>query len=172
MANYPDTKIIPVAQTLLECLCTEAILNPKPPAICGFRTGTEGSPLGGSDPGSDECCHGAAFVRVIRTYPSWNAPNVSGTSIRCAQPIAVEMELSMWRCVPTGDMGTPPGQPQWNQVHEDLLNDRVTLQAAACCFLKTRDNGSVMVGEWTIDNTSGGCVGSILPIQIDLYGRS
>lgn len=172
MATYPEPKITPVVQKLLECLCTEALLNPKPPAICGFRTGTEGSPLGGSDEGADECCHGAAFLRVIRTYPSWSAPTASVTSVRCAQPFAVEVELSMWRCVPTGSMGSSPTQAQWNEVHQDLLNDRQTLMAAACCFIKTRDNGSVQIGEWTIDNVSGGCVGSVLPLQIDLYGRN
>lgn len=172
MAVYPETKVSTVASALLNCLCTEALLNPNPPSICGFRTGTEASPLGGANAGSDECCGGAAFVRVIRTYPSWGAPEVSGLSIRCAQPIAVEMELSMWRCVPTGDLGAPPTQAQWNAVHQKLLNDRLTLAAAACCFFKLRDANSVRIGEWSIDNVSGGCVGSVLPIDIDLYGKA
>lgn len=170
MATYPETKVSSVAAALLNCLCTEALLNPSPPAVCGYRTGTEGSPLGGSDIGSDECCLGAAFVRVIRTYPSWDAPNVVAGSIRCAQPVAVEMELSLWRCVPTGDIGSPPTQAQWNTVHQQLLNDRSTLVAAACCFFKLRDANSVRIGEWSIDNVSGGCVGGILPLDVDLYG--
>lgn len=172
MANYPEQRLSKVSQQLLSCLCTEALLNPKPPKICGFRTGTDGSPLGGSEMGSDECCGGAAFVRVLRTYPSWGAPTAAVAPVRCAQPIAVEMELSLWRCVPTGSIGAPPSQANWDEVHHDLMNDRLTLASAACCFFKLRDNGSVMIGEWTIDNVSGGCVGSVLPIQVDLYGGS
>lgn len=169
MATYPETRISAVASMLLACLCTEALLNPKPPKICGYRTGTEGSPLGGANTGSDECCGGAAFVEVIRTYPSWTVPEVSNLAIRCAQPRAAEIRLSMWRCVPTGDIGASPTQAQWNEVHQDLLNDQLTLMTAACCFFRQRDAGSVQVGEWSIDNVSGGCVGSILPIQVDLY---
>src|SRR5262245_21302022 len=93
--TYPDRRVLPVAQQLLNCLTQEALLNPKPPGIVGFRTGTEGTVLSGLD--EDECCEGAAFVRVVRTFPSWSAPTPTGTSVRCAQPMAAQFEISMWR---------------------------------------------------------------------------
>lgn len=168
--TYPDTRVLPTAQQLLACLSTQVLMNPKPPSIVGFRTGTQGQALSATN--EDECCQGAAFVRVLRTYPSWSVPTPAAMSVRCAQPQAVEFELSMWRCSPIGTLETLPTQAEWDEINTDLLNDRATLMAAACCFIGLRDPGSVMYGEWQPVPSDGGCVGSTFTIQADLYGRT
>ena len=167
MTNYPDNRLLPETKKILECLRLEALQNPKPPDLVGFRTGTTGQVLAGLI--EDECCGGAAFVRVVRTYPSWGAPAASGTSIACAQPRAAEVELSMWRCASMGDIDQPPTQADWDCLHTDLLNDRVTLLAAACCFARSREQKSVLIGEWTVVPVEGGCVGSTITMQLDLF---
>lgn len=170
MAIYPDRRVLPVAQLLMACLSEAVLVSPKPPQIVGFRTGTDGQPLSATN--SDECCLGAAFVRVIRTYPSWGTPTPAATSIRCAQPVAAEFEVSMWRCAPIGTLQALPSQDAWDELNTDLLNDRATMMDAICCFWKQRDQGSVMYGEWTVDAAEGGCAGSRILVQADLYGRA
>lgn len=164
---YPDPKLIPVTKTLMACLVEAAMANPKPPKLTGFRTGTAGDPLSALH--GDECCRGAAFVRVIRTFPSWSAPTPASMSTRCAQPMAAEFEISMWRCAPIGDMNQAPRQSAWDELHEDLLNDRRTMLAAVCCFIGKRNPGTVMYGDWQTVPTDGGCAGATMTIQADLY---
>lgn len=167
--SYPDRRVLPTAQQLLTCLVNQALNNPKPPNIVGFRTGTEGQVLSATN--EDECCQGAAFVRILRTFPSWSVPTPAAVAMRCAQPMAVEFELSMWRCSPVGTIGELPTQAQWDEINTDLLNDRATMMAAACCFIGVRDSGTVMYGEWQPVPSDGGCVGSTMTLQADLYGR-
>lgn len=166
MTTYPDNTVLPITRILLECLRSEALQNPSPPAIVGFRTGTLGQPLAGLN--DDECCTGAAFVRVLRTYPSWGVPNASNVPIRCGQPRAVTVELSMWRCNPIGSLQRPPTQDDWDCLHVELLNDQVMLRAAACCFVRQWEKSSVVIEEWAPIPTQGGCVGSALTMQIDI----
>lgn len=167
--TYPDTRVLPTAQLLMACLSDAALSNPRPPNIVGFRTGTEGQPLSATN--SDECCQGAAFLRVVRTYPSWGAPTPAATSVRCAQPMAVEFEISMWRCAPIGTLQALPTQAAWDDLNTDLLNDRATMMDAICCFWGQRDQGSVVYGEWQAVASDGGCAGSTITVQADLYGR-
>lgn len=168
--TYPETRVTPTAQQLMTCLAEAVLANPKPPKVIGFRTGTDNDPL--SALRGDECCQGAAFIRVVRTFPSWSVPTPASMSIRCAQPMAVEFQVSMWRCAPMGSISQPPGQSQWDELHADLLNDRLTMMVAACCFIGNRDPGSVMYGDWQVVSTDGGCAGATMTIQADLTGRS
>lgn len=168
--TYPDTRVLPVAQLLMACLADRALVNPKPPQVVGFRTGTDGQPLAGTS--TDECCLGAAFVRVVRTYSTWSAPTPAATPISCAQPMAVEFEMSMWRCTPLGNSSAPPTQAAWDQLNTDLLNDRATLMDAACCFWGQRDQRTVVYGDVEVVTTEGGCAGVRVTVQADLYGRN
>lgn len=167
MATYPDQKVAPVLQQLLTCFCNEVLLNPSPPGICGLRTGTSGEPLGALI--GDECCAGAAFLRVLSVYPSEAFPNPKVTPIRCAVPLAAQFELSMWRCAATGSIKLPPTQAQWDTVNLELLNDRVSMMNAICCFLRQRDKDTVVLGTWSPIEVEGGCVGSSVTIDAALY---
>lgn len=170
MATYPDVKVLPVAQLLVGCLSEAALLNPKPPEVVGFRTGTDGQPLSGTS--MDECCLGAAFVRVLRTYSTWSPPAPSAVPVACAQPMAAEFELSMWRCTPVGTLQTVPAQGAWDELNADLLNDRATLLDAVCCFWKRREPKTVIYGDWQVVTTEGGCAGSTITITAGLYGSN
>lgn len=168
--TYPDRRVLPVAQQLLTCLADAALTNPKPPKVIGFRTGTDGLPLAGTK--DDECCQGAAFLRIVRTFPSWGAPTPSSLSVSCAQPMAAEFEISMWRCAPIGSLTSVPTQGMWDELNTDLLNDRATMIAAVCCFIGQRESKSVMYGDWQSVPVEGGCAGGTMTVQADLYGRS
>lgn len=167
--TYPDTRVLPVAQQLMGCLATAVLDNPKPPAVVGFRTGTDGQPLAAQS--IDECCLGAAFVRVVRTFASWGDSVPAAASVRCAQPMAAEFELSMWRCAPIGTLQQLPDQALWDELNTDLLNDRATMMAAICCFYGLRDSGSIRYGQWQAVSAEGGCAGSTITVEADLYGR-
>lgn len=144
--------------------------NPSPPGICGIRTGTTGEPLGALI--GDECCAGAAFVRVTNVYPSTSLPNPSVDPVRCALPLAAQFELSIWRCAGMGTIQQPPTQAEWDAVNLALLDDRVSMMNAICCFIGQRDPGSVTVGAWAPVEVEGGCVGSQMTIDVGLYGSS
>jgi hypothetical protein len=169
-AAYSDKRVRPVLQRLLTCFCDEVTRNPSPPAICGIRTGTTGEPLGALI--VDECCEGAAFIRVTNVYPSTTLPNPSVDPVRCALPLAVQFELSMWRCAATGTIQVPPSQADWDTVNLELLDDRVSMMNAICCFIGQRDPGSTTVGTWTPVEVQGGCVGSQMTIDVALYGSA
>lgn len=164
--TYPDTRVLPTAQLLMKCLNEAVLASPSPPAIVGFRTGTEGQPLSATN--SDECCQGAAFLRVVRTFPSWGVPAPAAVSVTCAQPQGVEFELSMWRCAQIGTLQAIPSQATWDQVNTDLLNDRSTMMDAICCFIAAREQRSVAYGEWQAVPADGGCVGSTMTVLADL----
>ena len=169
MTVYPDNSVTPALAKMLACFEDEVRQSPdfSPDMIIGFRTGTSGQALAGLS--ADECCAGAAFLRVIRTFPSWSAPNESSVSITCAQPQAVEVELSMWRCGPIGDIENPPSQDDWNELHTGLLTDRQTMRATACCIYKLWGQRNVRIGPWAPIPTEGGCVGSSLTVEVDLF---
>lgn len=164
--TYPDTRVLPTAQLLMKCLNEAVLANPFPPAVVGFRTGTEGEPLSGT--ATDECCNGAAFLRVVRTFPSWGVPAPAATSVSCAQPQGVEFELSMWRCAAIGTQQLVPSQAAWDQLNTDLLNDRSTMMDAICCFIAAREARSVVYGEWQVVSAEGGCAGSTMSVLADL----
>jgi hypothetical protein len=169
--TYPDTRALPVAQLLMRCLCAAVLQNPKPPAICGFRIGDTGNPLGGLL--EDECCDGLAFVRVGRIYPTFNVPNQNPEAISCALEWAVELEMGIWRCVPVGTASAPPSQAEWDQANTDQLNDWATLRDALCCFLTQRDQRSVGVEQWAPkSDPDGGCFGSSLTLTAEIVGGS
>ena len=165
--TYPERPVSQLAAKLLQCLRDEVQLSPSPNAVVGFRTGTTGQPLAGLT--EDECCDGAAFVRVVRTYPSWGVPAPALTSMSCAQPHGVVFELSIWRCSPIGDISEPPVQQAWNDLHQELLNDRLTMLSAICCLQAQLDQRTIMIGEWAPVNTDGGCVGSTVTLDVDIY---
>lgn len=168
--TYPDPRGLPVAQLLMKCLCQEVLLNPKPPAQCGFRVGVTGEPLAGVE--VDECCDGLAFVRAGRIYPTFNVPNQNPEAISCALTWALELEMGIWRCVPIGDVDAPPTQAEWDEVNTDQFNDFATLRAALCCFLDQRDPRSIGVTEWAPkSDPQGGCFGSSMTLTAELYGR-
>lgn len=167
--TYPELRLTRMSGRLLDCLRNEAQLNPKPPAVIGFRTGTTGQPLAGLN--EDECCAGAAFVRLVRTFPTWGTPTPATDSVSCAQPFAAQFELSMWRCAPVGDITEPPVQQAWDDLHLDLVNDRLTMMAAICCLWAQLDARSIMYEDWAPVNVDGGCVGSAIMVSVDLYGR-
>lgn len=169
--TYPDKRALPIAQLLMRCLCEAVLLNPKPPAQCGFRIGDSGEPLAGIQ--EDECCGGLAFVRVSRIYPSFNVPNQNPEAISCAMVWAMELEMGIWRCVPVGTINAPPTQAEWDQANIDQLNDFASLRDALCCFLNQRDQRTVGVTDWAPkSDPEGGCFGSSLTLTAELYGSA
>lgn len=166
--TYPDTRALPVAAAVLQCLCDAAELNPKPPGQCGFRVGVTGEPLAGL--AVDECCTGLAFVRVARTFPSNGVPAPKPTPVRCNLNWALELEIGIWRCSPLGTASRPPTQDEWDTLQADLLNDFATIRDVLCCVISQRDKDSVFVTEWAPkSDPEGGCVGTSVTIQMDLY---
>lgn len=163
---YPDTRVLPVAQRLMACLVDAALANPKPPALVGFRTGTDGQPLGAT--AADECCEGAAFIRVVRTYPTFAVPTPTTAAVRCVQPMGAEFEITMWRCAAMGTLTQVPSQALWDELHTDLLNDRATMLDAVCCFIAVQGMGNVSYEDWRAISADGGCAGGSMVIQADL----
>lgn len=86
--------------------------------------------------------------------------------------MAAEFEISMWRCAPMGTLQVLPPQATWDELNTDLLNDRASMMDAICCFWAQREQGTVMYGDWQAVAAEGGCAGSTIAVQADLYGRN
>ena len=175
MTIYPDRRVAPVAEKILECLRSEAAQNPDPPGLVGYRIGTSGDPLAGTM--EDECCQGLAYVRVNRVYPSDNVPNQNPEPIRCVLLWAAEIEIGIWRCAPVGTLQAPPSQEEWDAFNVKMLNDFRTLDATFCCFQKwlqaTNRAPGAAITEWAPKgDPEGGCFGSSMTLDVDLIGRA
>lgn len=174
------------AQALLGCVC-EALdrLPDEVPGLAGCPCRTGVVP---GDPAADGCDGGCAplepgtwpgqlTVNVVRLYASDTQvfPRELGTFAvqggvrsltQCAVPqvTAVELQVTLWRCVPgPTEGGCPPSIEDLTvsavQLHADML---AVQQGVICCYpstVDTRKGRKYVMGQTTTVGPQGGCVG-------------
>jgi len=162
-----DMTILPVANQLLDCLCTEIAQVPEPPASCCLRTGLAVVP--GISLTEDECCSGLAWVRVVSSYPSEQSfPEQDGVpNGNCApQWYAVVLEMGVVRCGPSWNAEEMETCADWTTVSGYVMNDDAAMRRAFCC-LPVEGMAKVM-GVWEPLPNEGRCVGGTRTVTVQV----
>ena len=165
MTVVVDPSILPLAQSLLECLVEALAETAAPPRRASLRTGNQVELLLSTI--SDECCEGSAWVRVASFNPSAHFPDPDAVYERCA-PIqwAVVLEMGVARCAPTPAANTIPSEDDWNTVAAAVLDDAAAMRRAVCCFADLDPARMYLAGQWVPLTVEGGCTGGTMPLTV------
>jgi hypothetical protein len=187
------------AEALLGCVCEALDRLPEEVAGlagCPCRVGVV--PGQAAADGCDGGCNvqpgeypGQLTVGVARMYPSdpvafpresgTGQTNTPGGGVRdnrnCALPqtTAVELVVTLFRCVPTGVEPCPPTMVELGesamQLHADML---AAQQGVLCCFNGTdtvsRRGRRYVMGQTVVLGPQGGCIGFELRVVVALDG--
>jgi len=172
-----DLFVLPLANQLLACLCTQVQLQTNPPQHCCFRVGPEVAHDAGLF--SDMCCEGIAYVSLGDTFPSSASfPEqdiVRQANTVCAPPSwAQYFKVGIIRCVPTGN-GEPPTCEDWNQAFLQNVQDGLTLRRVACCIREfVTNNNDIFLGMSVVlerqvqGSPLGGCVERYFTVAVQI----
>lgn len=151
------------------------ILQPIVASLSGVLTDVERpvaltivSPAG--PPAHDECCDGMAYIRLVEAFPTAGAGGNNPFPTRdnlqrgpgCGvNLLSLHLALGVIRCAHTVNSdGTPPTQNEINFDASLVLADMGTVLDVIVCVVK--EHPKVMksvVGAWSPQGPSGGCVG-------------
>lgn len=166
----PDTTILPMAQSLLDCLEAELLLNPDPPAQVCLRAGD--TVLHDADAATSTdttCCPGLAYVRIGDAFPSSNfpTPDTEPGGKGCF-PIAwaVPLIMGVVRCIP--GMGEPAGPScvDWTDVATRDANDLDALRRALCCWQSTLPRGRLWLAQVAPVQMQADCIERSLSVLV------
>lgn len=171
-----DTMVIPYAERLLACLCTE-LETSLAGAVCACCL-RPGGHLVTMDTCTSCGCdgpNGQASVQVTDVYPSakfprkgidtWDEPCRSATWV-------AELTMTVYRCVSViGDDGQPPACADLDRDARRIQSDRAAMMRAfACCDWNTTGDytARVVPGTWTPVPPQGGCAGGFMTVLVDV----
>lgn len=159
------SRFLDLQEALIGCLTVALAANPNPPAEICLRAGDVAADIG---PGADACCSGMAWVKLRRYFPSESLPTPIVTEQRCIHTRwAVELEMGVWRCYPSGDeQGNPSPCVDHENAVVQLDSDALSMRQALCCFRAVPTALEVVAGEYTITGPLGGCIAGIQPLTI------
>jgi hypothetical protein len=169
-----DQMVMPLAIQARACLVTEVGKLANPPLRVQIRPGQNFIAM--ADSSDDECCQGIAYVRTgqrVPTTANWPTPltDVDGRSEGRAILYAVNLELGIWRCIPTvsnvEDTNQAfPTEAQWLQAAQDQADDGAALQRVVCCLQDIYGDDAVLAGPTTPLNNDANCGGIIINVQV------
>ena len=148
-----------LADALLGCLEVALAGNPNPPARLCLRVGEEvRQDLSLTE---DECCDGLAYVKINQVYPSTTFPQILEDPTNCAIDYwAVDLEMGVFRCAPTGSLEQVATCEQWNAAASQVAYDAAAMRAAASCFRDVQaPDDELLVRPWLPVGPNGGCTG-------------
>lgn len=164
----------PIAEALLNCLCTTAASAEGAPQHCCYRVGTE--PAFDADLFGDLCCEGLAYVQMGEIRPSRIAPeeDVDRQAAGCGiLSWIVNFRVGIVRCVPTGGPnGEMPSCIDWNVAAAQNFVDAHVLRVVSCCFINavTELNHmlgmSVVISRQTQGGVQGGCIERYFTVDV------
>jgi hypothetical protein len=178
-----DTVAYPAMLALTLCLCEEMAASELPdPCFCGVLPGAEVAMDYCGDCGDGKC--GAAWVRLVSEYPSQTFPQpLDGLaqSGGCAVPSAIQLEMGIVRCAPTGEtVGTGDASVYYPPTVQEQLNaarlqtaDKAAMRRAIACCLATKPDGSrreYILGAYTPIG-GGDCLGGVWLATFQSFGR-
>lgn len=163
-----DPLVMPLALELLACYEIELAKLETPPKSIGIRPGTVVDFL--MSMSDDECCKGLAWVRPETFYPS-SAAFPSQDTVAQKQGTrawAVTLELGYVRCAPTPDETSIPGNDEWLEVTQSVMDAGAAMRRALCCFIYAQPMRAqrVLPGQWRPIAVQGGCVGGAIPVTL------
>jgi len=151
-----DDAIWPLMVQMQQCLCetlTERGLMPGD-CFCGVLPG---------DTAPWDFQTGAAYVRLVDSYPSTTFPNADTTPrASCSAMLVATLEVGLLQCLPINPDGSPLSQAQQFEVTRlQMAGMRAVQQAIACCDLPL-----VVLGSYTPQGPQGGLVGGFWQINV------
>lgn len=161
------------AKDLLACICSEL------DAMAALDDTLKGCPchawVADGRPADDYCCEpcvadragGQLVVWLDTLFPYERFPAASGGPHRCPVMFAGRFNIEIVRCAPTvDDSGRPPKkeaiEASARQRHADMI---AMLRGALCCL---DECPQYSLGAITTRGPAGGCVGSLLPVTLDI----
>ena len=113
----------------------------------------------------DECCEGAAWVRVGGYFPGF--PTQDDKPAACWPPLwSIVLEMGAARCAMTPDMDEIPTCEQYTDLTRALLADSAAMLCGLACFMSTAEQ-QVAVSSWEPSAVEGRCAGSTLQITVE-----
>jgi len=164
IASFDTDYARPIADLLLDCLCTLSTALENPPQHCCFRIGTEIAH--DLDQFSDLCCEGLAYVSMGDIYATRLAVQEdTDRQVNCGVVgWGVQLRAGIVRCAPTGTTTEMPSCEDWTAAALTNFADAQLLRGLACCFLEgiqdlpNMRGMSVLVGRQVQTNPAGGCI--------------
>lgn len=149
------------AQALLSCFEDELTSSPNPIPLKNICLRVGEIPFDVED-GTDLCCEGFAWVRVVRIYPSVRFPQQVDDPNNCnVSSYAIELEMGAIRCMPfERDCDI------WTAAALQVDADAAAMRRALCCYRPTVVTDQVLAGEWTPVGSDGGCIGGTMTITV------
>lgn len=163
------TRLLPaLMDDLRACLC-EALADDET-CYCALYPG----PLAVADwctcKGRGDGC-GMAWVRLDRLYPSQQFPIIDNSATSCGSPLAVVLEVGVYRCLPTvTGQGQPPNAAaQTNAVLRQTADAAAMHKALTCCPELSASKRPTMLGVYT-PVAAGDCGGGLWQVTVQLVG--
>lgn len=160
-----DGFVTDLALDLRDCLETALEGEPETirPAETCFVPGGTGEQFLSIGLAEDRCCSGFAWVRVASIAPQ--SPQVGEQIGGCGiHTWAVELEMGVARCAPTGDQYAGPSCDEWLEVAQNVQQDAAAMRRAWCCWAPQVETGRTSVGGWEPFGVEGGCVGGTMRV--------
>ncbi len=112
----------------------------------------------------DECCEGAAWVRVGPIYPGF--PDPDDQVVTC-WPTAwsVVLEMGAARCAMTPGPEDIPTCDEYTALTRELLADSAAMLCAVACFIATAEQ-RIRVAAWEPAPIEGRCAGGTMQITV------
>lgn len=148
----------PRLNRLLDCAADELDRLPEvDPALDGAPERRYVAP--GAVVAWDNCCDGQLVVRVARAWPANPFPTKVLAQVPCSYPIAVQIGLSIVRCVAVlDDRGRAPSADETHADGHQMVSDMgALLRAIECCL--DEDAGDTVIDQWAPLGPNGGCAG-------------
>lgn len=164
------TNALPIAQTLLACLCEALADRPEPPGVCCLRGGDHVSPM--TSTLTDECCNGLGWVRIVGTSRA-DAFDSTPTGAGCLNHMRVTtLELGVVRCMPTPGPDALVSCDQWSNVVAQMESDHAGMEEAVCCLVAGSGilgDPDIQVQDYVPRGPDANCIGGTLQITVT-YG--
>ncbi len=157
---------------MLACLTIAVNAAANPPANIQFLPGQQA----GEDISEfrDLCCEGTAYVRMATVYPSFDDfPAPDTQVIPCKQQaMALNYEVGIMRCSPTGNTAFVPTAEQWRAAYEQQMTDMKSLYSALCCYQGQFIDDGMLMGQWAPIGPQGGCLLGYVNLSHQIMGCS
>lgn len=166
-----DTYLLPMANSLLACLCEQLALNPDPPAECCLLAGDQTiHDINAATGGDKTCCPGLAYVRIGNVFPATNFPEpdtVPAKGVNCF-PVGwgVELTMGVVRCIPGIGSLEGPDCTDWGVAATHDANDVDAMRRALCCWGVTLPKTRLWLAGVSSVSMTADCIERQMPVAV------
>ena len=155
-----DDPTFPILAELAHCLCAEVALSPGgATCFCGIIPG-QLMPMDFCNCGSEAEPCGQAFVQLDSLFPSTRLPAQVNDHTSCNAPLAMEVKVGVYRCLPGLDgEGNPPDESQQLEAQRIAGGDMWAAYRAMHCCLNQHRRMDALIGRFQPLGPAGDCGG-------------